>query len=478
MNSEKGAKGERRDRVISWLFSLKNNNRKKEKEENKDKKRKTEDNLTYVNENNNIKEEVPSISIKSSEKEKETTIDTEKQVIDQSKNDNDKSFSISEVTEIKTEEHEIIPEVKIIPLEDKDEKEDSNELELSIIDAVEKIIKEDIYELEKIEYELEVLKEKEDKEENVEEVQKLKEELQELIKKLEQIKEKYEYLPYDSNLSLLIDDEYIYSLVSEYKDTMKDEKIVESINSDIRKIEEYISIIDKIINIEKEEENLDKLIDEKMDDLDIRDLEFEKMKEDYTDIEAIDKYIQDFSYDQEKIINELNRKIQDSISIQTKIEKEINLVPQFNKLIEAALLIAASKKLPPTLGGNLMKANLMVNAIFIASNFIKTEEKEKKITIVKYSDYSKDIIYSINATSEATTNINKALINIKDMQELFKKECYGANIPEYDEFMKNMINLEKELREKRSIINKYNKDFNYMLIDHNVKIKRLEEMKN
>ena len=387
MNSEKGAKGERRDRVISWLFSLKNNNRKKEKEENKDKKRKTEDNLTYVNENNNIKEEVPSISIKSSEKEKETTIDTDKQVIDQSKNDNDKSFSISEVTEIKTEEHEIIPEVKIIPLEE-EKKEDSNELELSIIGAVEKIIKEDIYELEKIEYELEVLKEKEDKEENVEEVQKLKEELQELIKKLEQIKEKYEYLPYDSNLSLLIDDEYIYSLVSEYKDTMKDEKIVESINSDIRKIEEYISIIDKIINIEKEEENLDKLIDEKMDDLDIRDLEFEKMKEDYTDIEAIDKYIQDFSYDQEKIINELNRKIQDSISIQTKIEKEINLVPQFNKLIEAALLIAASKKLPPTLGGNLMKANLMVNAIFIASNFIKTEEKEKNELPQESSDDS------------------------------------------------------------------------------------------
>lgn len=474
MNSEKGAKGGRRDRVISWLFSLKNNNRKKEK---KDKKRKIEDNLTYVNENNNIKEEVPSISIKSSEKEKETTIDTEKQVIEQSKNNNVKSFSISELTEIKTEEHEIIPEVKIIPLEE-EKKEISDELELSIIEAIEKIIKEDIYELEKIEYELEVLKEKEDKEENVEEVQKLKEELQELIKKLEQIKEKYEYLPYDSNLSLLIDDEYIYSLVSEYKDTMKDEKIVESINSDIRKIEEYISIIDKIINIEKEEENLDKLIDEKMDDLDIRDLEFEKMKEDYADIEAIDKYIQDFSYDQEKIINELNRKIQDSISIQTKIEKEINLVPQFNKLIEAALLIAASKKLPPTLGGNLMKANLMVNAIFIASNFIKTEEKEKKITIVKYSDYSKDIIYSINATSEATTNINKALINIKDMQELFKKECYDANIPEYDEFMKNMINLEKELREKRSIINKYNKDFNYMLTDHNVKIKRLEEMKN
>ena len=474
MNSEKGAKGGRRDRVISWLFSLKNNNRKKEK---KDKKRKIEDDLTYVNENNNIKEEVPSISIKSSEKEKETTIDTEKQVIEQSKNNNVKSFSISELTEIKTEEHEIIPEVKIIPLEE-EKKEISDELELSIIDAIEKIIKEDIYELEKIEYELEVLKEKEDKEENVEEVQKLKEELQELIKKLEQIKEKYEYLPYDSNLSLLIDDEYIYSLVSEYKDTMKDEKIVESINSDIRKIEEYISIIDKIINIEKEEEKLDKLIDEKMDDLDIRDLEFEKMKEDYTDIEAIDKYIQDFSYDQEKIINELNRKIQDSISIQTKIEKEINLVPQFNKLIEAALLIAVSKKLPPTLGGNLMKANLMVNAIFIASNFIKTEEKEKKITIVKYSDYSKDIIYSINATSEATTNINKALINIKDMQELFKKECYEANIPEYDEFMKNMINLEKELREKRSIINKYNKDFNYMLTDHNVKIKRLEEMKN
>lgn len=474
MNSEKGAKGGRRDRVISWLFSLKNNNRKKEK---KDKKRKIEDDLTYVNENNNIKEEVPSISIKSSEKEKETTIDTEKQVIEQSKNNNVKSFSISELTEIKTEEHEIIPEVKIIPLEE-EKKEISDELELSIIEAIEKIIKEDIYELEKIEYELEVLKEKEDKEENVEEVQKLKEELQELIKKLEQIKEKYEYLPYDSNLSLLIDDEYIYSLVSEYKDTMKDEKIVESINSDIRKIEEYISIIDKIINIEKEEENLDKLIDEKMDDLDIRDLEFEKMKEDYADIEAIDKYIQDFSYDQEKIINELNRKIQDSISIQTKIEKEINLVPQFNKLIEAALLIAVSKKLPPTLGGNLMKANLMVNAIFIASNFIKTEEKEKKITIVKYSDYSKDIIYSINATSEATTNINKALINIKDMQELFKKECYGANIPEYDEFMKNIINLEKELREKRSIINKYNKDFNYMLTDHNVKIKRLEEMKN
>ena len=77
---------------------------------------------------------------------------------------------------------------------------------------------------------------------------------------------------------------YVYSIgntvIGLYNpNVMKDEKIVESINSDIRKIEEYISIIDKIINIEKEEEKLDKLIDEKMDDLDIRDLEFEKMKD-------------------------------------------------------------------------------------------------------------------------------------------------------------------------------------------------------
>lgn len=532
----KGAKGGKRDRIISFLFSKKNEHEQEqktevEKENNKrqnntekkivqsDKKEETND---FANPRNNIfdaTEETYSNDSFNDEKDslvspiheeknhsinndntkenylledtaefipiqqEETYSETKKE----NKNQPQSYTHVTNKTEISSqisrqnENNEKVIEYSVpIPQSENESIDNEQDLiEKSVVEALERIIKEDIYELEQIQYELEILKQKEDDEALTDEVEKLKQRLEEIIKKFEKIKDIY-YKSISSEDLTKIDDDELYRLVVDYKENYKDSNLIEVVETEIKVIESYVSLIEQIILVEQTKDEIDEKIDEKLDKFKIRDEEFEEMKKDYENIEEISNVVESFNSEQEKIMKELEEKMRKSEEITTRIETTMNVIPHFNRLIQAAIMISLSKRVPPTPRGNLIKAGLIINAINMAAHFITTEEKQNQVTTIKYQDFANDLKSIGKDIDDIIYKIDGAFNNIDLIRENFKKSCeeYAGQIPEYDEFMKNLDKIEKELKEKQDIAKKYSKDFDKMLEKNNQKVKRLEMQDN
>lgn len=484
----KGAKGGKRDRIISMLFSNKNTKLKNEAEQIEQKAKlhiykqgiKQDD-----NENIDIELEEASIKTKNENPHFQNT-----SISDETKKD-EESETKTVVTTEETEDEKIeLIQIKIAPEEiEKQIPEDifldeenkvEEEIELKIVDAIETLLKEDLYKLEELEYEFKVLNEKQDEEVEYEEIEKLKEELEELLRKFEIIKQRYEiYEESDKKNYIDLDDDLIYDLIIEYKKETEDNTLIEKINDQVEKIEEYIGIIEKIIDIEKSTDDLEEELDEKLEKFEIRDEEFENLKIEYENVEDINELVDTFNRKQDEIIKDLEYKIETSEEITKKIENTTNYITNFNRLIQMAILISVSKKIPPTPTGNILKTSLMLSAINAAAHFITKKETSKLVTKVKYTDYSKSIRNAVNDTNSIITKIDSAFLDIEAIRETFKKECeeYKEQIEEYDKLIKNLDKVEKELKEKQQIAKKYNKKFNKILHINNQKVKRLEELK-
>lgn len=498
----KGAKGGKRDSIISRLFSFKNKKVKEvleseniEIQKQNQKKEITKENNYTANINNQITENeqqeiikeinLENISNVDIEQEKKQITDTptlpQEQTLDTTINETPESKvqTTVETTETITDVtvSEPVIEEKEIFIESDDEFESI--LECAAFNELEKMIKEDYYEIQEIKYELEILQQKEEEEVVLDEVEKLQKQLEKLIRQFEEIKKRYDYIYSTLNFDQVnnIQDSYISDKITEYKENAQVNTQIEEFVDEIKSINEYISIIDTIIRIEKDKDELNDNIDEKLDKFQIRDEEFEEMKDSYSKIEEINDTLYNFNKKQDSIIKDLESKVNTSAKIETKIETATRLVPNFNKLFKAVLLVAVSKKIPPTRKGNILKAGLLIGAVSAASHFVQKKEETKKITTVKYTDYGKDIRNSITSINDVIYNIDNAFLDIKDLKATFKNEFeeYRQSIPEYDEMLKNIDNIEKELKIKQDLAFKYNKDFTKILHENNVKVKRIEE---
>jgi len=481
----KGSKGGKRDRLISILFSNKNAKAKQENEELEKIKLSAVD--KHINKGNfnstPLEVDLQEVIIEKNDQKTSLSKNEEKEIT----KDNNKELIITEQTKTKEEElkqveikeEEIVNQIPEDVFE-KEENKHEEELEFKIVDAIETILKEDLYELEELEYEFKVLNQKQETEIEYEEIEKLKEQVQGLLRKFEIIKEKYEiYRNSDKNDYIELDDNFIYDLVIQYKKETKENSLIGQINEQVEKIEEYIGVIEKIINIETNTGQLEEELDEKLEKFEIRDEEFENLKIEYENVEDINKLIDTFNRKQDEIIKDLEYKIKTSEEITKKVETTTNYVTNFNKLIQMALLISVSKKIPPTPTGNLLKTTLMLSAVNAAAHFITKKETSKLVTKVKYTDYSKNIKEAANNTVLMINKIDDAFLDIETIKEKFEKECgeYKDQIEEYDELIKNIDKVEKELKQKQEIAKKYNRNFENILHMNNQKIKRLEEIK-
>jgi len=409
--------------------------------------------------------------------EEKTIIITEE--ITTSSNPQEPQESLEEIA-IESEVVQPTPSESDTPIEVEEQLEAESELlEQAILDGIEKIIQEDLYELEKIEYELQVLAKREEEEVLTDEIDKIREELEALLEKFELIRSRYEQFAENNDL-LPFDDNYFYNLMAEYKDTVQNNQSTEEINDSIQHIEEYVGVIEKIIESEKKADILEGQLEEKKSDLEIRDEEFETLKEEYENIEKVVTEVDAFSKEQDKLLASIEEKIKYSEDIQSRIDTQISIVPDINKLLNATLMFAAVGKIPPTPRGYLMKTGLIIGALRNASQFLRTEQTQKKVTTIKYTNYAKEVISSINSIDDIVEKIENASIDIQYMRETFEKECseYQGLIPEYDELIKSIDDAEKQIETNKNIILKYRDDFEKTLEVNNAKVKRLEDAKN
>lgn len=485
-NGDKGS-----DRIASLFFGKRNKKKIIELDDNKKKEKKVKTTYVQTIENEKSLENQTTLlhptikeDINKSKKAKNITtpIKTDSPTISSKIKVSNETSEGQNIEEEVVKEEEQVTIIPITPVKEKkpivnEVKDDDKLLELVIIKELTQVIEEDLAELEKLEYEMKVIHEKEEEEYEAKQIEKLRTELLDLIKKFEKIKEKYDIKDHDNiNLKDFIDDEEIYKIVREYAENVKDTIIYD----DIQKVKEYISIIDKIAQNEIESENLKDSLDEKLDKFNIRDDEFDLMVNNFDDIDKVNKRIDSFTKQQDALIYDLESKIKNNGDITTSIETYTEFITHTENLITAAILFNASKKIPPTPAGMIVKSGMIIQAIDLATNFIEKKNKTRQVTTVKYTDFSKSIKNAIYEVDNASLKIDDAFNKIADLRASFMEQCreYQGDIKEFDEFIKTLDNAEAQLKTNKKMLTNYSYSFKETLDKNDAKVKRLEELKN
>jgi len=346
------------------------------------------------------------------------------------------------------------------------------------LDEIEKMLKTNYYEVQNIKYELEVLEQKEQDEIIIEEVEKLIEELNKLIKRFEEIKKDFYRNNFDKISLSQYNDSYIGQLIEEYKTSIKDNNISENILREIKQIEEYITLINDIIDIESKKDTVNKKLDDKKESLGLRDKEFEDLKDKYVDVEKMNNYIESFSQEYDHIIKTIEEKVEAATTITKKAEYKSELAINYTRLLTSTLPLASTSMIPFNRSGNILKMGLMMASVAGIASSINVRTKESKvITKIDFIDYEKEILSNINTIDNMSLMLDKTIIDIKNIKDEFQKEFgeYTNLIPEYYELLSNLDSIEKDLLVKQDIVKEYDKKLEKTLEQNNVKVKRLEE---
>ena len=410
----------------------------------------------------------------------------EKQTVDKeeirNKENNDVTIDTTIIKEKETEsKEEILTPQTSKEVDEFEESIEEPELEISVINAIERIIRVDQHELDNIKFEIDVISQKTEEKFEIKGVELLKEKLDDLLRKFEKIKKRYENALNKSKKNYEIDEEIIYKMLKEYKISISDKEVIktEEINNDIKVINEYIGVIETILLVEKNIDKVKKDTDEKKESLNIRDDNFELLKKEYENTEKVEKDIESFTKAQDKILKDLQYKINNSEKISKRIETESKRTLDLSKFMEATILYTASKKIPSTPTGMILKTSLILSAFSAMTSIVNVEEKQKEVISVSYTDYFNSIRQSIKDVDSMINQIDKAQGGISALKEKFKKDLeeYEGLIPEYSKLINNIDDMAKKLNEQKDIATENKKEFDKTLVKNNTKVKRLEALK-
>ena len=96
-----------------------------------------------------------------------------------------------------------------------------------------------------------------------------------MIKKFERIKKDFYNKNYDKINIVNLNDPYINDLINDYKENIKNNNLGIIGLLPIKEIEEYIQIINNIILIENKSYNINNQVEDKKEELEIKDLELD-----------------------------------------------------------------------------------------------------------------------------------------------------------------------------------------------------------
>ncbi len=363
---------------------------------------------------------------------------------------------------------------KVDFFQQKEEYTYETKLENEILLELEKMLKEDYYEIKDLEYQLKVLTQKEEDAVLQEEIERVKEELEALLDKFDIIKKKYEELKNSADFTdvNLFDNNYLSNLINNYKKEVQDNIVIDDLIKRVKETEDYIGIIEKIVYVEKEKEDLGDKVEEKKEEFEERDTSFEKLEDQFNNIDKINSEIESFQNSLNGILKDITQKIDNMGKIYEKTETYSRIVPDINRLFQAMAQFMASTMIPRTKAGNVLRAGLIINGIQQLRQAFKIERKTETKQVTEFVNYEKDILKNMTNMDDFVRKLNDASNGIKEMKQTFKEELldYVDSIPEFKELMENIENVEKELEEKKYYLNKYNKDMKRELERNNAKV--------
>ena len=472
-----GAKGTKSDRRI---FKL-NVKRKKRKETKEIEEKKTEEekkkidtqkkniiiNILNNKKQNIIKENKDNFSKKkgSSNKEKPVTIPK------------DKKQQPTGSTTISTDSKESIQSTDIenkqinIPVEKKkySDTEISDYLKIEITHILENSIKDNIYELKKLDSNFYSIEKKIDYAEDDSDIKEIELEINKLLEQLQYIKMQITSL--EKTFEFKFPDEepdnYLIYLVEEYKEKVKNEY---SLIKDLKHNKEYKSIIERIVELEDKKDLLFKKINSKKDQFEIMDDQIQEMNENMISIDQAALDIQRLVSSQQEMLEYVKRQVDETVHITEKVEyitKSVN-----HTFMELFLLMALFKR-NLSIKNNvvaLTETAVLLNLI----NKMCTPTKEKVITVKSdVIDYKKIINDCLEDTNKLDNLINNNLNTIDSIRYTFLhdyKEC--SHLPAYKETMKNLDTIEEDIKTKKDEIKRMSKEIELQLEKNDAKVKK------
>ena len=318
----------------------------------------------------------------------------------------------------------------------KDNKKWNNLKENKIIEEYEKRLKEIRYSLRNLIYEYNGIIKEYDDIYTSQEAQLLLDKLNIIIKKIEELKEKIRIEDIDK-----YDDAYIYQLVNDYIKEFDNQKFID----EIKDSELYIAISEKLQELDTEKSNLETNLELRKEKMLTNEENFEQIKKDYDNYAKFDEEILKFQNEQLHLLRELENNIENSLSIQEKVELEIvTMNKQCKKLLE---LIALQMMIPKLKSSkNIISATMIY--MYFMRKILAPETKKQEYRIIQVEDYKyQEYLEAIPECKDLLNNLKTVKSNLKEKEyELEKlKKQQSKNLDINNEKVKKLNNkIEKK----------------------------------
>ena len=352
-----------------------------------------------------------------------------------------------------------------IDLEDKQSELDKKIEKLSSNKIVEKYMDKlmDIrYDLRNLIFEYNVIRDRKDKLETKDEAERLLDSLNLLIKKIDELKKKLEIPNNDK-----YDETYLYAIAEEYMREFSNNNPIKEIKSSPL----YISISDKVKELDKAKDKLKKNLDDKKKNLGIKEDKVEKLKSKYDDISNFDKKMEDFTTQADKELKDIEEKVRDSLDIRREMEYRVVETNRMSRIL--AGLIAVEAMLPTNRSAKRAALIATVGA-YILNRMLNRRIEVRENVHVSVKDYSERIekdLDKIEDVQKTLSNSSKDIDKIISLLENDYKDVVAAN-SEYKELLVNLKIIKANLQEKEYELRKINDETKKTLDENNQKVLR------
>ena len=266
------------------------------------------------------------------------------------------------------------------------------------------------------------------------------------------------------------DNNYLYVLIQDYLKDFRDNKIVEEVkNSNV-----YIDISDKLEELEIKRDKLKEEIERKKEEFELREVNLEKLHNDFYSIDRLNNELEDFQNEQKYLIVQLENKMKNAVSITEKTKYEVQTMDVLTRRMMR--LMAFQMFLP---GPRFTRAIATTGAAYLhfLNRIINPPTIEKKYSVIKVQDYRKDLEYNLASIDDASKMINRTSEQIDKMISEIKNRYhdYLGVIPECDSLLNNLNRVKRDMSEKEYEMRKIRKEQELILEINNAKVKTMGE---
>lgn len=332
-----------------------------------------------------------------------------------------------------------------------------------IVDEYEHKLKEVRKDLRQLVFEYNVVSEASDELYDSKEADELLDRLNEIIKKIEELKRKIDIPDIDK-----YDDNYLYTLVSDYIEEFKNKNFV----SEIKDSALYIMISEKLDELDSKKDNLQNKIETKKSSLELDEMRIEEIREKYYSFDKFNKEITKFQQEQDKVLEEIKDKMAKATTIQERVETQVQGMNRQSRRLMA--IMAASMMLP---GARSAKGltTLTASYLYFMRNIMRPNVRTRTLRTIRVEDYHKEIERSIADLENVKDLLSKTSRQIDSTIREFETEFkdYLNEFPECRELLSNLEKIKDEILEKEYELVRIKEEQEKNLEKNNAKVKRM-----